>query len=64
MHMAKTHAFASQNCWKRAWKAECIERCPLGLGKDGWKRVNVQSTGTESVVSIALASPFGDEVTR
>ena len=22
------------------WKAECIERCPLGLGKGSWKRVN------------------------
>jgi len=49
---------------KQAWKAECIEICPLGLGKGSWKRANVQSPGTESVVSIALASPFGDEVTR
>jgi len=29
-----------------------------------WKRANDQSPGTESVVSIALASPFGDGVTR
>jgi hypothetical protein len=52
--------------WKRAAKylAGRLSYCPLGLGKDGWKRIDDQSTGTESVVSIALASPFGDEVTR
>ena len=46
------------------WKAECIERCPLGLAKGRWKRADDQSTGTESVVSFAPASPFRDEVTR
>ncbi len=39
MHMAKTHAFASQNFWKRAWKAGYLETRQSGLGKGGWKRV-------------------------
>jgi len=40
------------------WKAECIERCPLGLGKDGWKRTKGQSTGTETVRFNHSRQPF------
>jgi hypothetical protein len=40
------------------WKAECIERCPLGLGKDGWKRISVQSTGTGTVRFNHSRQPF------
>jgi len=64
MHLAETHVIASQKFWKRAWRAGYLETRQSGSGKGGWKRANDQSTGTESVVSIALASPFRDEVTR
>ena len=37
----------SQRCF--LWKAECIERCLLGLGKGSWKRADDQSKGTGTV---------------
>jgi len=37
------------------------ERVAVGAGE---MEMGNESTGTESVVSIALASPFRDEVTR
>src|SRR2546426_10259383 len=43
---------------KQAWKAECIERCPLGLGKGSWKRANVRSTGAETVRFNPSRQPF------
>ena|SRR6266568_5552296 len=46
------------------WRAGYLETRQSGSGKGSWKRANDQSPGTESVVSIALASPFGDKVTR
>ena len=46
------------------WRAGYLDSRQSGSGKGGWKRANEQSTGTKSVVSIALASPFGNGVTR
>src|SRR3989441_13353437 len=43
---------------KQAWKAECIERCPLGLGKGSWRRADDQSTGTETVRFNPSRQPF------
>src|SRR5438045_3313396 len=40
------------------WKAECIERCPLGLGKGSWKRADDQSTGTGTVRFNHSRQPF------
>ncbi len=40
------------------WKAECIERCPLGLGKGRWKRADDQSPGTETVRFNHSRQPF------
>jgi hypothetical protein len=43
---------------KQAWKAECSESCPLGLGKGSWKRADDQSTGTETVRFNHSRQPF------
>src|SRR5438067_7055601 len=43
---------------KRAWKAECSESCPLGLGKGSWKRADDQSTGTGTVRFNHSRQPF------
>src|SRR5207253_10273191 len=40
------------------WKAECIKRCLLGLGKGSWKRADAQSTGTETVRFNHSRQPF------
>jgi hypothetical protein len=45
-------------------RAGCVERRSSGSGKGSWKRADDQSTGSESGVSSALGSPFGDVVTR
>ena len=67
MHMAKTHAIASQNFWKRAWKAQCIERVPAGFGK-GWletyRRLEYGNGELFSPDRVSLASPSRNEITR
>jgi hypothetical protein len=46
----------SQRCF--LWKAECIERCLLGLGKGSWKRADDQSKGTGTVRFNHSRQPF------